>query len=166
MMENMGSYYNAKHNVDFRSIRYPGVISPYEFISNGSTDYASEIFFAAHRRNDYSICLSKERTLPMTYLEDIIEGTIKLMLAENDKLRSRVYNIQGLSFSCEELALEVQKNYSGFRYNYKPDFRDIIARTWPQSLDDSMARKDWNWDPVCMDVQKLIENMKSDMRFL
>jgi threonine 3-dehydrogenase len=163
-MENMGNYYKNKHNVDFRSLRYPGVISPYEYESHGTTDYASEIFFSAIKKKDYKICLSPETALPMAYLDDIIDGTIQFMESEVNSLSSRVYNVQGLSFSCEELASALAKHYHGFTYRYEPDFRDKIAKNWPQSIDDTLARKDWNWDPKCKDVDSLISIMKENIR--
>lgn len=160
----MGNYYNHKHKVDFRSMRYPGVISPYEYESHGTTDYASEIFFAALRQKEYKICLSPRVTLPMSYLDDIIEGTIDLMMTDQNLLTTRVYNIQGLSFSCEELASEIQKSFAGFKYRYEPDFRDSIAKAWPHDLNDDLARRDWKWDPKCKSVKDLIEVMKANIK--
>ena len=163
-MENMGNYYHVKHSVDFRSMRYPGVISPYEYESHGTTDYASEIFFAALKRIEYKICLSPDVVLPMTYLDDVVKGTLDLMFAESNKLTTRVYNIQGLSFSCQELADAIEKNYAGFKYRYEPDFRDAIAKTWPHDLNDELARNDWNWNPKCKSVSSLIEIMKNSLK--
>lgn len=164
LMENMGNYYTYKHNVDFRSMRYPGVISPYEYESHGTTDYASEIFFSALKGLEYKICLSPRVTLPMAYLDDIVDGTIDLILADKNLLTSRVYNVQGLSFSCEELASEIQKNFPGFKYSYDPDFRDLIAKSWPHSLNDELASSDWKWNPKCKSVKDLIEIMKTSIK--
>ena len=163
-MENMGNYYKYKHNVDFRSIRYPGVVSPYEYESHGTTDYASEIFFSAGKNKDYKICLSPEVVLPMAYLDDVINGTVDLMLADEKQLSTRVYNIQGLSFSCEELASEMKKHWTTFNYKYEPDFRDAIAKNWPHSLEDGLAQKDWKWNPQCKNIPQLIEIMKKSMK--
>ncbi len=165
-MENMGNYYNHKYGVDFRSMRYPGVISPYEYESHGTTDYASEIFFAALKGREYKICLSPRVVLPFCYLDDIINGTIDLILADKNMLTSRVYNVQGLSFSCEELAEGIQKHFNGFKYKYEPDFRDGIAKSWPHCLDASLASRDWKWDPKCKDVKSLIETMKNSIKLL
>ncbi len=160
----MGNYYNNRYSVDFRSLRYPGVISPYEYESHGTTDYSSEIFFAAFKNQEYKICLSAETALPMAYLDDIINGTIQFILTDENKLSSRVYNVQGLSFSCEELASAIQKHFKTFKYNYEPDFRDKIAKNWPKSIDDSLARQDWDWNPKCKDVKSLIETMISTIK--
>lgn len=154
----------TKHNVDFRSLRYPGVISPYEYESHGTTDYASEIFFASMKNKEYKICLSSETVLPMAYLEDVINGTLQFMEIEEGSLSTRVYNVQGLSFSCEELASALSLHFPKFKYKFEPDFRDKIAKNWPQSIDDKFARRDWKWDPKCTDVKSLIEKMKTNIR--
>lgn len=163
-MENMGNYYHHKHKVDFRSLRYPGVISPYEYESHGTTDYASEIFFAAIKGQEYKVYLTPRVALPMAYLDDIIDGTINFLLADKNLLTSRVYNIQGLSFECEELGSEIVKHYPEFKYKYEPDFRDMIAKNWPASVDDSLARSDWRWNPKCQCVAALVETMKYSVR--
>jgi threonine 3-dehydrogenase len=163
-MENMGNYYKNKHNVDFRSLRYPGVISPYEYESHGTTDYASEIFFAALKNFEYKICLSPSVALPMAFLDDIINGTLEFMNCTEESLSTRVYNVQGLSFSCEELACSLAQHFPNFKYKYEPDFRDKIAKNWPESIDDQLARKDWKWNPTCNSVKSLIETMRSSIR--
>ena len=160
----MGNYYKHKHNVDFRSLRYPGVISPYEYESHGTTDYASEIFFSAWKNKEYKICLSPHVALPMVFLNDIIEGTIQFMEYSEESLSTRIYNVQGLSFSCQELASSLCEYFPNFKYKYEPDFRDNIAKNWPASIDDQLARRDWKWNPKCSNVKNLIEIMKSNIR--
>lgn len=160
----MGNYYVHKHGIDFRSIRYPGVISPTEYESHGTTDYASEIFFSAIRGKDYKVCLSADTVLPMAYLDDILEGTLKLITADEKPFSTRIYNIHGLSFSCEELVKEIKKFYPKFECKYEPDFRDEIAKTWPEDLDDQLARKDWGWNPKCKNVQTLVETMIKEIK--
>ena len=155
----MGNYYKSKYNVDFRSIRYPGVIAPYEYESHGTTDYASEIFFAALKKKIYTNCLSPNTVLPMAYLDDVIDGTIKFLETDIKNLTVPTYNMQGLSFSCEEIVTELKKHFPDFDHRYEPDFRDKIAKSWPEELDDNLARKDWGWDPLCMDVKSLIEEV-------
>lgn len=158
-MENLGSYYNVKYGVDFRSIRYIGVVSPYEYAYNGSTDYASEIFFKAKRNQHYTIGLSKERRLPMAYIDDIIDGTIDFLDAENSKLTERVYNMNSCDFSVNEMTDQIQMIYPNFTYECKPDIRDKISMTWPYNYNDATARKDWNWSPKYDSLDKIVNKM-------
>ncbi len=160
-MENIGNYYYYKHNIDFRSIRYPGTISPYEIDYQGSTDYSSEIFFAALRGKEYRIPLAPHRTLPFVYLDDIVEGTLQLMEVDNELLTTRVYNVQALTFSCQELVSELKSHIPDFRFSYEPDFRDEIVEYWPESLDDSLARNDWKWNPKHIHLKEIVETMIS-----
>lgn len=139
-------YYFKNHNVDVRSIRYPGLISYTSLPGGGTTDYAVDIFYQAKMGNEF-ICFLKEDTpLPMMYMEDAIRATIELMEApkENVKIRSS-YNLSGCSFTPKELAEEIQLVIPEFKIKYEPDFRQKIADSWPGSIDDSHARNDWNW---------------------
>lgn len=158
-MENMGNYYFNKFKTDFRSIRLPGVVSPYEIDYFGSTDYSSEIFFAAIRNKSYSIPLSPNRRLPFVYLDDIIKGIMQLMEEDKALLTTRVYNIQALSFSCEDLVSEMKKKFINFCPQYDIDFRDEIVKNWPETLDDTLSRRDWKWEPKCVNLKDLINSM-------
>lgn len=141
-------YYFNKFGVDVRSIRYPGLISYTSLPGGGTTDYAVDIFYSAKKSGNYTSFLSSESALPMMYMEDAIRATVELMEApkENVKIRSS-YNLAGISFTPETLANEIKKNLPDFEIAYNPDFRQAIADSWPDSIDDSAAQNDWNWKP-------------------
>lgn len=159
LMENLGNYYRAKNNLDFRCIRYTAVVSPFEYAYNGSGYYATEIFFKAVREGKYDINLSKNRRIPLCHLDDIIDGTIKFIEAPKEKLTRSVYNIQGLDFTPEEIVSEIQKHIPHFKAEYKPQIQDTIAATWPANLDDSAAKADWDWKPKYSKLSRLVEDM-------
>lgn len=139
-------YYYNKYNVDVRSIRYPGLISYKTEAGGGTTDYAVEIFYEAIKFHKYECFLKEDTVLPMMFMPDAIEGTIKLMDADSNKLTIRSsYNMAAISFSPKEIAEEIKKHINDFAITYNPDFRQNIAESWPQSIDDSVARKDWGW---------------------
>jgi len=163
-MENMGNYYFHKYNVDFRSLRYPGIIAAKKFSPQGTTDYATEIFFSAMSEKEYTIPLSPYRVLPFVQVDDIVEGTLALMKIDSNILTSRVYNVNALSFSCEELTAEIKNKFPGFKYNYEPDFREEIAKTWPETLNDTLARQDWKWSPKYVDVKSILEYMTCNIK--
>ena len=138
-------YYTNKYGLDIRSVRYPGLISYKAEPGGGTTDYAVAIFYESIKTGKYECFVSKETTLPMMYMDDAIEGTIKLMDADWKKLTVHTsYNLAAISFTAEELAKEIQKRMP-LKVTYKPDSRQKIADSWPQSIDDSVARKDWGW---------------------
>jgi nucleoside-diphosphate-sugar epimerase len=138
-------YYHNKYGLDVRSIRYPGLISYKTEAGGGTTDYAVEIFFDAVKDKKYECFLKEDASLPMMFMPDAIESTIKLMEADADKLSIRSsYNLGGISFNPAEIAAEVKKHIPDFQMTYKPDFRQKIAESWPASIDDSVARKDWD----------------------
>ena len=139
-------YYYKKYGVDTRSLRYPGLISYKALPGGGTTDYAVEIFYEAKKQQHYSCFLEPNCYLPMMYMPDAIKATLELMHAEADKLRIRSsYNLAGLSFSPEELASEIKAHIPAFTIDYTPDFRQEIANSWPQSIDESFAIDDWGW---------------------
>ena len=139
-------YYFRKFNVDVRSIRYPGLISYKTEAGGGTTDYAVEIFYDAIKENKYECFLNEDAALPMMFMPDAIDGTIKLMESDPSKLTIRSsYNLGGISFTPKELAEEIKKIKEGFEITYKPDFRQSIAESWPASIDDSVAQKDWGY---------------------
>jgi nucleoside-diphosphate-sugar epimerase len=152
-------YYYRRYGLDVRSIRYPGVIGWQSLPEGGTTDYAVEIFHAALKGETYNCFLESETRLPMIYMDDAIRATIELMEAPSDKLRVRTsYNLVGMSFTPREIAEEIRKIIPHFTINYKPDFRQKIAESWSESIDDSYARADWGWKPN-FDLPKLCKEM-------
>jgi nucleoside-diphosphate-sugar epimerase len=142
------SYYHTKYGLDVRSLRYPGIIGWQSLPAGGTTDYAVEIFHAALKEGHYECFLEENTRLPMMYMDDAIKATVDLMHAPKDQISIRYgYNLAAFSFTPSEIAAEIQKHIPGFTISYKPDFRQAIASSWSESIDDSMARKDWNWQP-------------------
>lgn len=147
--ENWAKYYFENYDLDIRSVRYPGIIGHQTLPGGGTTDYAVDIFYKAINKTNFECFLSKDTTLPMIYMDDAIRATIELMDAPKKSISIRTsYNIAGMSFSPEELTYAIQKIYPNFKTLYKPDFRQKIASSWPSSIDDSVAKKDWNWNPL------------------
>ncbi len=155
-------YYFNRYGVDVRSIRYPGLISHKTEAGGGTTDYAVEIFYEAVRKGKYECFLKADTALPMMYMEDAVKATIDLMEADASKINIRSsYNVAGISFDPQGLAKEIQKIMPEFEISYKPDFRQAIADSWPASIDDSVAMKDWGlsykYDLECMTALMLRE---------
>jgi nucleoside-diphosphate-sugar epimerase len=141
------NYYFNRYGVDVRSLRYPGLISYKSAPGGGTTDYAVEIFHEAIQHKKYECFLQEDTYLPMMYMPDAIKATIELMEAPKEKISIRhSYNISSMSFSPKEIATEIQKIIPEFTISYKDDYRQTIANSWPQSIDDSVARNDWNWN--------------------
>ena len=152
-------YYHNKFKVDVRSIRYPGLISYKAHPGGGTTDYAVDIYMQALEHRSYSCYLNDQTTLPMMYMPDGIRATLELMDAPADKIKTRSsYNIAGMSFNPKEIADAIKKHIPDFEISYSPDFRQQIADTWPQSIDDSSARNDWGWKPQ-YDLVSMTEDM-------
>lgn len=146
--ERLCEYYFTKYGVDVRSIRYPGIISYKSPPGGGTTDYAIAIFHSALKNETYDCFLEAETTLPMIYMPDAIRATIELMDAPAARVKVRSsYNVAGVSFNPRELAEEIRRVRPDFAISYTPDSRQAIAATWPQGLDDSVAREDWGWQP-------------------
>ncbi|TCI94231.1 NAD-dependent epimerase/dehydratase family protein [Tenacibaculum sp. M341] len=144
--EHWCNYYHEKFGVDVRSIRYPGIISWKTKPGGGTTDYAVDIYFKAKQEGSYECFLDKNTRLPMMYMNDAINATIQLMEAESSSIKIRTsYNLTAMSFTPEEITSEIKKHIPDFNISYKPDFRQDIANSWPQIIDDSHARNDWNW---------------------
>ena len=142
------NYYFTKFNVDVRGLRYPGIISSETPPGGGTTDYAVEIFYEAIKKKRYTCFLREDTVLPMMYMPDCLKSTMDLMEADPSRIeRHDSYNLAGMSFSPGELVAEIKKHIPEFKCDYKPDFRQKIADSWPMSLDDSAARKDWSWKP-------------------
>ena len=144
-LELLGEYYHNKYGLDFRSLRYPGVISSAAKPGGGTTDYAVEIYHEALAHGRYTSFLSEDTVLPMIYMPDLLKATTDLMCAPVECLTQRTYNVGALSFNPAELAESIAEHLPGFEIDYKPDFRQQIATTWPQVLDDHIARHDWGW---------------------
>ena len=139
-------YYNQRWGLDVRSLRYPGLISWKSAPGGGTTDYAVEIYHEALKHKKYTCFLSENTYLPMMYMDDAIRGTIELMEAPQELIKSRMaYNLSAMSFSPAEIAVSIQKHIPEFTIDYAPDFRQQIADGWPASIDDSVAREHWNW---------------------
>lgn len=143
------SYYFQKYGVDVRSLRYPGLIGYKTPPGGGTTDYAVEIYHKAVEGIPFTSFLQKGTFLPMMYIEDAIRGTIELMETDASLINTRSsYNISAMSFAPEDVAASIQKVYPDFTIDYAPDFRQKIADSWPSSIDDSVARAEWNWKPA------------------
>lgn len=162
--ELMCQYYFRKYGLDIRSVRYPGLISYKAEPGGGTTDYSVAIFYEAIRRRKYTCFVGEHTVLPMMYMPDAIRGTIELMDAPSDNLTVRTsYNLAAISFSAKELADEVARLIPGFACDYKPDHRQAIADSWPKSIDDSQARKDWNWRHE-YDLKRMSEDMVANLQ--
>jgi nucleoside-diphosphate-sugar epimerase len=156
-------YFNQRFGVDVRSLRYPGLISYKSAPGGGTTDYAVEIFHEALEEGKYECFLKEDTYLPMMYMPDAIRSTIELMEAPASKISVRTsYNIAGMSFSPKEISAEIKKHMPSFTMSYKPDFRQAIADSWPQSIDDSVARNDWGWKHE-YDLPKMTADMLKNL---
>ncbi|MEM2949417.1 MAG: NAD-dependent epimerase/dehydratase family protein [Candidatus Bilamarchaeaceae archaeon] len=158
------NYYFRKWGVDVRSVRYPGLISYKAPPGGGTTDYAVAIFHAALKDKKYECYLREDSALPMMYMPDAIRGTIQLMEAGASKITIRTsYNLAAISFTPKEIAEEIRKHIPEFTCTYKPDFRQAIADSWPKSIDDSQARKDWGWTHE-YDLAKMTKDMLEKLK--
>jgi nucleoside-diphosphate-sugar epimerase len=152
-------YYFNKFGVDVRSIRYPGLISYTSLPGGGTTDYAVDIFYHAKKSGEYTSFLTNDSALPMMYMEDAIRATIELMDAPKEQVKIRSsYNLAGISFTPEDLALAIKEIIPIFKIKYEPDFRQDIANSWPDSIDDSAAKQDWGWKEK-YDLKAMVETM-------
>ena len=157
-------YYVQKYNIDIRGLRYPGLISYKTPPGGGTTDYAVEIFYEALKNKSYKCFLKADTTLPMMYMNDAIRGTIQLAETDFNKLKNHSnFNFAGVSFSCQQLADEIKKHIPEFKISYEPDFRQQIADSWPKSIDDSEARKQWGWK-VEYDLAKITSDMIENLK--
>jgi nucleoside-diphosphate-sugar epimerase len=146
--ERFCEYYFEKYGLDVRSIRYPGLIGWKALPGGGTTDYAVDIFHKALAHNTYTCFLKEDTGLPMMYMDDAIKATINVTEADSNLVRIRSsYNLSGMSFDPKTLADEITRQHPGFTINYEIDARQKIAESWPQSIDDSMAREHWGWKP-------------------
>jgi len=161
--ERLCEWYFLKHGVDVRSIRYPGLISYTAPPGGGTTDYAVDIFHQAIKQCSYTSFLSAGTRLPMMYMPDAIRATMEIMEAPAEKIKIRSsYNLSAFSFTPAELAHEIRQHIPDFQVFYEPDFRQQIADSWPQSIDDSEARKDWGWKPQ-YDLPSMVKDMLDNL---
>lgn len=157
--EKLCQYYYDKFDVDVRSLRLPGLIGWRSLAGGGTTDYAVEIFYHALKNNDYTCFLSKETILPMMYMDDAIEAILKIMTTKKENIKIRTsYNISAVSFTPKELEKQIKIYFPNFSVKFKPDYRQKIADSWPDSIDDQEAKVDWGWKAK-FNLEKLTSEM-------
>jgi len=157
--EKLCKYYYDKFDVDVRSLRLPGLIGWRSLAGGGTTDYAVEIFYYALKNNDYTCFLSEETILPMMYMDDAIEAIIKIMTTKRENIKIRTsYNISAVSFTPKELEKQIKIYFPNFNVKFKPDYRQKIADSWPDSIDDQEAKVDWGWKAK-FNLEKLTSEM-------
>jgi threonine 3-dehydrogenase len=157
--EFLGNYYYKKFGLDVRGIRFPGVISNIAPPGGGTTDYAIEMFYDVIKKGNYTSFLSEDTRLPMIYMPDCIKSVKDLMNAELNKLRHHTdFNLAAFSFTPIELADEIKKYFLDFKVDYVPDSRQVIADSWPRSINDSASRIEWSWNPS-YDFHSMVEDM-------
>lgn len=157
-------WYYLHHKVDVRSLRYPGIISWKTEPGGGTTDYAVDIFYKALQENHFNCFLKSDTRLPMMYIDDAIKATIQLMETKPEHIKNRTsYNISGFDFTPFELYQEIKKHIPNFTIEYNPDYRQQIADSWPQSIDDSEARNDWNWKSD-YDLERTTKTMLQNLK--
>jgi nucleoside-diphosphate-sugar epimerase len=161
--ELLGAYYFRKFGVDFRAVRLPGIISSETLPGGGTTDYSVEMYYAAVQGRHYTCFVREDTVLPMMYMPDAIKSLMDLAEADGSRLNHRVFNVNSMSFSARELADSIRSVVPGFTCDYKPDYRQAIADSWPRSLDDSEAREEWNWEPA-FDLPRMTKDMIRKLR--
>ncbi|MCE7061744.1 NAD-dependent epimerase/dehydratase family protein [Dyadobacter sp. CY343] len=161
--ENWSNYYFKRYGMDIRSLRYPGIIGYQSMPGGGTTDYAVDIYHKAVKGEVFECFLKADTTLPMIYITDAMDATVRLMEAPKEKIAVRTsYNLAGISFSPEEIAGSIKQIIPDFEITYKPDFRQQIADSWPQLIDDANARKDWGWRPT-YNIEKMTQEMIKEL---
>ncbi|MEO8255246.1 MAG: NAD-dependent epimerase/dehydratase family protein [Flavobacterium sp.] len=164
--ENWANYYFNKYNLDIRSLRYPGIIGYQSLPGGGTTDYAIDIYHKAIQQEPFECFLSEATELPMIYMDDAIRATIELMEAPSKNIKIRTsYNLAGMSFTPKELYESIKESYPEFEITYKPDYRQNIADSWPMSIDDIEAQKDFNWKPK-YDLKMMTEDMIRNLEII
>ncbi len=157
-------YYHHKFGVDVRSLRYPGLISWKTQPGGGTTDYAVEIYHKALSEGSYACFLNEGTKLPMMFMDDAIRATLQLMATDTEKIGIRSsYNLSAMSFSPKEIAQNIKEHIPEFEISYEPDFRQDIADSWPNSIDDSKARQDWGWKHD-FDLEKTTKEMLGNLK--
>jgi nucleoside-diphosphate-sugar epimerase len=161
--EHWCEYYFNKYGVDVRSLRYPGLIGYKSLPGGGTTDYAVDIYHKAVQGENFTCFLSEHTYLPMMYMDDAIHATLQLMDAPKENIKIRTsYNLAGMSFSPKEIHQSLQAHYPNFEIAYQTDFRQQIADSWPNSIDDSVAKKDWQWQPT-FDLKAMTETIVNNL---
>lgn len=162
--ELLGDYYVHKYGMDVRGLRYPGIISHETLPGGGTTDYAVAIYYDAIKYGKYTCFVREDTMLPMMYMPDCLNATIQLFRADKSKLKHHSdFNLAAMSFDVKELANSIRKHIPEFEIEYKPDFRQAIADTWPRSIDDSAAREEWGWQPK-YDLDAMTQDMLKHIR--
>ena len=157
-------YYATKYDVDVRSLRYPGLIGYKSLPGGGTTDYAVDIYYKAVSDKNYECFLAEDTSLPMMYMEDAIRATVELMQADKEKISIRSsYNLAGISFSPKEIAASIKKEIPAFEISCNPDFRQGIAESWPNSIDDKKAQEDWGWK-IKYDLDAMTKDMLANIK--
>jgi len=157
--EHWSKYYHKRYGVDVRSVRYPGIVGYQSLPGGGTTDYAVDIYHSAVKGQAYHCFLSPDTRLPMMYMADAIRATLEIMQAPAEQIKVRTsYNLAGMSFTPAEIAASIRREKPGFEIQYEPDFRQQIAESWPESIDDSAARQDWGWQPE-FDLDRMTSEM-------
>jgi len=159
------NYYHEKYGVDVRSLRYPGIISWKTKPGGGTTDYAVDIFFKALEQGSFECFLSEDTCLPMMYMEDAVHATVQIMQVNANQINIRTsYNLSAINFTPKELASAIQQHVPNFTMSYKTDYRQAIADSWPDSIDDTKAREDWGWSPkytLLKMTKDILENLQA-----
>ncbi|MFT5596597.1 MAG: nucleoside-diphosphate-sugar epimerase [Flammeovirgaceae bacterium] len=162
--ESWCEYYHKRYGVDIRSVRFPGIVGYKSAPGGGTTDYAVHIFHEAVKNGHYDCFLSEDSELPMMYMPDAIKSILEIMDAPEENISLRTsYNISGVSFTPKTLSDAIRKEIPDFTVSYTPDYRDLIAKSWPSTLDDSLARKDWGWKPD-FGLEDLVNDMLVNLR--
>ena len=159
------NYYHEKYGVDVRSLRYPGIISWKTKPGGGTTDYAVDIFFKALEQGSFECFLSEDTCLPMMYMEDAVNATVQIMQVNANQINIRTsYNLSAMNFTPKELASAIHQHLPNFTISYKTDYRQAIADSWPDSIDDTKAREDWGWSPnytLSKMTKDILENLQA-----
>ena len=164
--EMWANYYHQRYQLDIRSLRYPGIISYKALPGGGTTDYAVDIFHQALDKGSYTCFLHENTRLPMIYMPDAIRGTLELMHTNASNINVRTsYNLASMSFTPQEIYQEIYKHLPGFTIDYQPDFRQKIANSWPQSIDDFQAQTDWAWKPQ-YSLPEMVKDMLDNLRII
>ncbi len=158
------NYFYKKYKTDIRGLRFPGIISYQSAPGGGTTDYAIEMYMAAVNEENYTSYINADTRLPMIYIDDALQAVVALMETDSDKLKIRTaYNLASISFTPDELHRSILKYYPNFKVVYKPDFRQEIAESWTQTIDDTKARNDWGWKPK-YNLDRMTESMIKNLK--
>jgi len=161
--ELLNEYYKQKYGLDARSLRFPGIVSHETEPGGGTTDYAVDMYVKAVAGETYSCFVTGETTLPFLYMPDALNALLQLSAADDSKLVHRTFNVTGFSASAADIADAVNRRIPGFSCSFEPDFRQIIAESWPRSIDDGDARNEWGWKPA-FDLEKMSDDMIARLR--